>query len=114
MKIKTKKIISFIGISVAVIALITFNKLASTKNSLSDIYTEVQVGNFEITVKASGELEPEKSIDIKGPTLSTGNNRNHGRHSRIRAMDLKILDIVPEGTFVTEGDYISELDRTSY
>src|SRR5450759_4930508 len=29
-------------------------------------------------------------------------------------MDLKIQDIVPEGTIVNEGDYIAQLDRTSY
>ena len=28
--------------------------------------------------------------------------------------DLKILDIVPEGTIVKEGDYVAQLDRTSY
>ena len=29
-------------------------------------------------------------------------------------MDLKIQDIVPEGTLVKEGDYIAQLDRSSY
>ena len=32
----------------------------------------------------------------------------------MRAMDLKIQDIVPEGTIVNEGDYIAQLDRSSY
>ena len=32
----------------------------------------------------------------------------------MHAMDLKIQDIVPEGTIVNEGDYIAQLDRTSY
>ena len=36
------------------------------------------------------------------------------RGGNIRAIDLKILDIVPEGTTVTEGDYIAQLDKTSY
>jgi multidrug efflux pump subunit AcrA (membrane-fusion protein) len=29
-------------------------------------------------------------------------------------MDLKIQDIIPEGTLVKEGDYIAQLDRSSY
>ena len=32
----------------------------------------------------------------------------------MHAMELKIQDIVPEGTVVNEGDYIAQLDRTSY
>ena len=32
----------------------------------------------------------------------------------MHAMDLKIQDIVPEGTIVKEGDYIAQLDRTTY
>jgi multidrug efflux pump subunit AcrA (membrane-fusion protein) len=32
----------------------------------------------------------------------------------MRAMDLKIQDIVPEGTLVNKGDYIAQLDRSSY
>lgn len=32
----------------------------------------------------------------------------------MRRMDLKIQDIVPEGTMVREGDYIAQIDRTQY
>jgi hypothetical protein len=32
----------------------------------------------------------------------------------MHAMDLKILDIVPEGTIVKEGDFVAQLDRSSY
>lgn len=32
----------------------------------------------------------------------------------MRAMDFKILDIVPEGTIVKTGDYVAQLDRTNY
>lgn len=32
----------------------------------------------------------------------------------MRAMDLTIQDIVPEGTMVQKGDYIAQLDRTEY
>ena len=29
-------------------------------------------------------------------------------------MDIKITDMVPEGTEVKEGDYVATLDRTSF
>lgn len=32
----------------------------------------------------------------------------------IRAMNFRILDIVPEGTIVKAGDYIAQIDRTNY
>jgi hypothetical protein len=34
--------------------------------------------------------------------------------SGMHAQDLKIEDIVPEGTIVNEGDYVAQLDRSSY
>jgi HlyD family secretion protein len=115
-----KKILIITGIVFAIIALIVFTKLISKKNIINT-YAEVKKGIFEITVTNSGELIAEKSLDIKGPEIGQGNNRggyqgggNRGMGSDMHAMDLKIQDIVPEGTVVKEGDYIAQLDRTSY
>jgi HlyD family secretion protein len=113
---KKKGNVIFIGIviCIAIIALIAFNKLASKKN-FSDAYAKAEKGTFEITVTAAGELIPAKSIDIKGPALPNSNNRRRGRRrSRIRASNLEIEDLVPEGTIVSKGDYIAQLDRTNY
>ena len=118
-----KKILIITGTVVAIIALIVFNKMTS-KNKIFNAYTEVKKGVFEISVSNSGELIAEKSIDIKGPEIGQGSNqgRNQGNNRQgpqsrggdMHAMDLKIQDIVPEGTIVNEGDYIAQLDRTSY
>jgi len=117
-----KRIFIITGIVVAIIALIVFNKLTS-KKGIFNTYAEVKKGIFEITVTNSGELIAEKSLDIKGPEIGQGSNqgrdqgRNQGPQARggdMHAMDLKIQDIVPEGTIVNEGDYIAQLDRTSY
>ncbi len=113
MKKKIKRLFTIVGILIAVIGLIVFNRLASVKN-ISNAYTEAEEGDFKVTVTVAGELVAEKSTDIKGPTLQNTNNRRHGRHSRIHAMNLKITDIVPEGTIVKKGDYIAQLDRTNY
>lgn len=87
------------------IALFVFNKLAS-KNDSNALFTEAVRGSFEITISTAGEIIAENSVDIKGPEVSRGRD--------FRASDLRITDIVPEGTEVKKGDYIATLDRTQY
>lgn len=111
------------SIIIAIIALFVVNKIPVRKKVINT-YSEVEKGLFEITVTNSGELIAEKSIDINGPAIggstSQGYNQGSGRPGMetrgggMRAMDLKILDIVPEGTTVDEGDYIAQLDKSSY
>ncbi|MDO9339308.1 MAG: efflux RND transporter periplasmic adaptor subunit [Bacteroidales bacterium] len=131
-----KKILIITGIVLAIGALVTFNKLTS-KNKVSNTFTEVKNGIFEITVTNTGELIAEKSLDIKGPEIGQTDNRNQGGGgggnqnrggggggggnqgrsgggSDMHAADLKIQDIVPEGTIVKEGDFIAQLDRSAY
>ena len=111
-----------------IIALIVFNKLTSKKTAPNN-YSEVKKGSFEITVSAAGELIPEKSVDIRGPVIGQSRNQQgyqqgnqrgggyqgaQGRGSDMHVADIKILDIVPEGTIVSKGDYVAQLDRTTY
>jgi multidrug efflux pump subunit AcrA (membrane-fusion protein) len=109
-----RRILVIGGVLLAVIALIVFNRLTS-KNINKNSFAEVKKGLFEITVTNSGELIAERSVEIKGPEIGMGSDHGpggggHGMH----AMDLKIQDIVPEGTIVKEGDYIAQLDRSTY
>ena len=106
-----KKILVIGGVLLAVIALIVFNKMTS-KRGITESFTEVKKGVFEISVTNSGELIAEKSIEVKGPEIVMG-SQGGGGHD-MRGMDFKIQDIVPEGTIVKEGDYIAQLDRSSY
>ena len=109
-----KRAFIIIGIVVAIAALIVFNRMTS-KNKTYNTFAEVKKGLFEITVTNTGELIAEKSVDIKGPEIPQNNERGPGgRGGFMYAMDLKIQDIVPEGTIVKEGEYIAQLDRTSY
>jgi HlyD family secretion protein len=150
-----KRFLIIAGVVVAIAALIVFNKMTS-KSVVSNIYTEVKKGAFEVTVTNSGELIAEKSLDIRGPEMGQqqdqqqqvvvvsgsssggqtvrvqssggggggsqgggGGQRGGGMQgmsmgSDMRAADLKILDIVPEGTLVKKGDYIAQLDKSSY
>ncbi|HKK42085.1 MAG TPA: hypothetical protein VJ963_06735, partial [Bacteroidales bacterium] len=111
MKTKTKKIITIGGVVIAITGLIIFNRIASVKK-VASMYTQAEEGSFKVKVTTAGELIADKSVNIDGPTLQTSTQRGHGHHSRMHFREIKITDIVPEGTMVKKGDYIAQLDRT--
>jgi len=98
-------IITAVVAVLAIIILILFNR-AGSKKDLANLFVEASKGQFDIIVTTTGELQAENSTDIRGPEFSQSRN--------IRAMDIKITDLVPEGTEVKAGDYIATLDRTSF
>jgi multidrug efflux pump subunit AcrA (membrane-fusion protein) len=101
-----RTIIITLGVAVAtLIGLFVFNKLTSKKGG-DNLFSEAIKGDFEIAISAAGEILAENSIDIKAPEVSRGRD--------FHASDLKIQDIVPEGTEVKEGDYIATLDKTQF
>jgi HlyD family secretion protein len=100
---KRTLIITGIIVVITIIGLIIFNKIVSQKDT-AGLFTEVSSGKFEITILTTGELIAENSIDIKGPAFSQGRD--------IHSTNIKITDLVPEGTTVQEGDYVATLDRT--
>lgn len=102
-----KKSIIIIGsiVVVVIIGVIIFSKVSSKKSQVN-LYVEAKKGKFDVIVTTTGELQAEKSTDIVGPDFTQSRN--------IRAMDIKITDLVPEGTEVKAGDYIATLDRTSF
>jgi hypothetical protein len=102
-----KKSIIITGI-VAVLAIITLILIgrASKKKDVANLYVEAKKGQFEIVVSTTGELQAENSEDITGPDFT--------QSRQIRAMEIKITDLVPEGTQVKAGDFIATLDRTSF
>ncbi|MGD0340102.1 MAG: efflux RND transporter periplasmic adaptor subunit [Bacteroidales bacterium] len=119
---KRTLIITGIVATVIIIGLFVFNKLVSKKEKVST-YVEVNKGLFEVTVANSGSLIAEKSLDVKGPEIASTSNQGPeggrgfggmGRGGNMRAADFKILDIVSEGTIVKKGDYIAQLDKTTY
>ena len=66
------------------------------------VQVPVKFGKFEITVTTTGELEAKSSEKILGPA----NLRD------FRIWQVKIDDIIPDGTVVDSGNYIASLDRT--
>ena len=102
---KKSIIITGIVAVVAIIALIIIGK-ESKKKDIANLYVEAQKGKFEIVVSTTGELQAENSKDITGPDFT--------QSRQIRAAEIKITDLVPEGTQVKAGDYICTLDRTNF
>jgi HlyD family secretion protein len=98
-------LITGIVVVVAIIILVVFSKVTSKKD-ISNLYAEAKRGQFDIVVTTTGELQAENSTDIRGPEFSQMRN--------IRGMDIKIQDLVPEGTEVKTGDFIATLDRTAF
>jgi len=89
---------------VAIIILVVISKLTGTED-LAQLEAEVGYGEFKVVVAVTGELQAERSVEIMGPTeLRT--SRSH------RFSQIKIQDLIPEGTIIEEGDYIATLDRS--
>jgi len=102
---KRTLIITGIIVVVAIIVLIVISRVTSKKD-VANLYATSQKGQFDIVVTTTGELQAKNSTDIAGPEFTQSRN--------IRAMDIKITDMVPEGTEVKDGDYVATLDRTSF
>ena len=98
-------IITVIVAAVAILILIVLGRITSKKD-VANLYSEAKKGQFDIVVTTTGELQAENSKDIAGPQFTQSRN--------IRAMDIKITDLVAEGTEVKGGDYVATLDRTSF
>ncbi len=92
------KIILSVATLVAVgLAFWYFTKAETVK---SEIYVPVKKGKFTVTVNSSGELYAKNSVDILGPS---GINN-------VGIWQVKISNIIPEGTVVKEGQFVAALD----
>ena len=96
-----KQIYIAIGIVIVIIIFLWYFVGSDTKTS-ETIEVEVKSGEFKIAVTTTGELEAKSSEEIYGPS----NLRN------VRIWQVKIDDMVPDGTVVDSGDFVATLDRT--
>ncbi|MEZ5149075.1 MAG: hypothetical protein R2759_18890 [Bacteroidales bacterium] len=96
-----KQIYIAIGIVIVIIISLWYFLGGDTQSS-ETIEVEAKKGEFKIAVTTSGELEAKSSEKIYGPD----NLRN------VRIWQVKIDDIVPDGTVVDSGDFVATLDRT--
>lgn len=99
-----KKIIIGFSVLVAIILAFTFFG-SSDKNKAAPQFTKVVQGKFEILVNVTGELKAQNSEDITAPTELRGRS--------FRISEVKIQDLIPEGTVVDSGAYVATLDRSA-
>jgi hypothetical protein len=101
-----RSVIIIAGIIAAVVIIILiFVGRAASRKGVGSLYVESKRGQFDIVVTVTGELQAENSVSIRGPDFTQARG--------VRIQDIRIQDMVPEGTEVQVGDYIATLDRTS-
>jgi HlyD family secretion protein len=95
----------FIIIALVIVAVLAsayfFLGEQGTKEENIDVTTEVVRGDLQIEVTTTGELQAKNSVQIMGP--------DGMRAARI--WQVKLEEIVPEGTVVKKGDFVALLDR---
>ncbi|MCF8378294.1 MAG: efflux RND transporter periplasmic adaptor subunit [Bacteroidales bacterium] len=96
-----KQLYISIGVIIVIIIALWYFMGGDTKNT-ETIEVETNLGEFKIAVTTTGELEAKSSEKIYGPS----NLRN------VRIWQVKIDDIVPDGTVVDSGEFVANLDRT--
>lgn len=101
MKKKRKIIIISASALLIILFIILYN---SNKPKSATLFTTVKKGEFEILVNVTGELEAMNSENIMAPTEL--------RNENIRLYEVKIQDLIPEGTYVDSGEYVATLDRS--
>lgn len=93
-------------ISIAIFLVLIISGFIIYKGSKKEtvlLKAEVKRGLFEILVYTSGQLEAENSVNIVVPESLRDRN--------IRIHEIKITDLIEEGTVVDSGDYVASLDQ---
>ena len=88
----------------ALIALLTIFYFSWNKKSDDvEITCKVMKGPVEVKIHTSGQLESENSENIILPAVLSSQN--------VRIYEIKITDLIEEGTVVDSGQYIATLDH---
>ena len=98
-----KKRILIFGLPAIVVLLAAYYFFGGSDESNVNLTTKVRKGDFVSEVITSGEAQSNSLKKIMGPS----NLR------KFRLREVKIQDLVPEGTVVKKGDYIGKLDPST-
>lgn len=97
---KRRPVISYSVLGVILVFFVWYFSAGGTATK-SDVLVSPAKGQFLVTVTITGELQAKSSIDIRGSESA--------RAAGIWQM--KIANIIPEGTVVKKGDFVAELDK---
>jgi multidrug efflux pump subunit AcrA (membrane-fusion protein) len=86
-----------------ILIVIAWLVLGNSSSDSTNIFVKPKTGPFQVTITTNGELQAKNSTEITGPAA--------GMRS-IRAFNVKIAKLVPEGTRVKKGDVVAVLDRS--
>ncbi|MFN3850412.1 MAG: efflux RND transporter periplasmic adaptor subunit [Spirosomataceae bacterium] len=93
-------LVSIISIAALVIAYFSFFKKAEETTIL---FSKVKQGKFEVVVISTGELKAKNQTEITAPGSEL-------QEAQIYS-ELKIEDLIQEGTTVKAGDYVASLEK---
>jgi multidrug efflux pump subunit AcrA (membrane-fusion protein) len=96
-----KKLLIIFSISITLLLILYFS--FRSKSGEEVITCKVQKGSIEVKVHTSGQLESEKSENILLPSVLSSQN--------VRVYEIKITDLIEEGSVVDSGQYIATLDH---
>ncbi|MEX2601159.1 MAG: efflux RND transporter periplasmic adaptor subunit [Balneolaceae bacterium] len=95
-----KKIVLPVG--AILLLLLAWAFLGGNTGDESALFVSPSQGDFQVAVTTTGELRAKNSTQIMGP-----------RGARdIQLYNLRIQNLIPEGTVVEPGDFVAELDRS--
>ena len=89
-------------IAVPLLMLIFILVFKTNKEDITIITSAVQRGKFDVQVFSSGQIESENKMNIQVPEKLSDRS--------LRIWNLKITELVEEGTYVDSGDFVARLD----
>lgn len=96
-----KRVLIISSVAITLMILLYFSLIRKTGEE--EISCKVVKGSIEVKVHTSGQLESEKSENILLPAVLSTQN--------VRVYEIKITDLIEEGSVVDSGQYIATLDH---
>ena len=96
-----KRVLVIVSVLVALLTIVFFSW--NRKSDEVEITCKVMKGSVEVKIHTSGQLESENSENIILPAVLSSQN--------VRIYEIKITDLIEEGTVVDSGQYIATLDH---
>jgi multidrug efflux pump subunit AcrA (membrane-fusion protein) len=96
---KRKRLYTYLALALLLITGIGF--VLTRNTSKPQVTAKVKKGKFPIEVTTTGELFSKSSEKVRGPMELT----------QMYVWNIKIQDIIPDGTIVDSGQYVATLDK---
>ncbi len=82
-----------------------YKVIFTTTNTDTLVTTNVLKGDFQTLVYSTGQLQAERSVSINAPSELSAR--------LINIYEIKVTDLIEEGTVVDSGDYVASLDHSA-